>query len=120
MNRGGRILLVDDEPDVLQMTSELLSLAGVEVVQAQSGPAALSLLQQGLKVDMVVTDHAMPFGMTGLELAEHVLRQWPGLSLVLVSGYGREQLPPIPAGVMFLPKPYRVIQLLQMLEPLPL
>jgi len=116
MARARRVLLVDDEKDVLQMTSELLALAGVEVVPAQSGPAAWSLLQEGLGVDLVVTDHAMPLGMTGLDLAEKVLRQHPGLPVVLVSGYAREQLPPIPEGVAFLPKPYRVTQLLQLFE----
>lgn len=117
MARGRKVLLVDDEQDVLQMTSDLLSLAGIEVVPAQSGPAAWLLLQSGLEVDMLVTDHAMPLGMTGLDLAEKAMQQRPGLPVVLVSGYAREQLPPIPAGVAFLPKPYRVNQLLQMFEP---
>ncbi len=55
-------------------------------VEAHSGAEALELLSSGLKVDVVLTDHAMP-SMTGLQLAEFIHTRFPGLPIILATGY---------------------------------
>ncbi len=70
------ILVVDDDGLVLANTRDMLDDLGHTVVEAASGSEALKLLSQDIKVDLVITDYAMP-GMTGLQLAEAVQRLRP-------------------------------------------
>ncbi|HEX8514168.1 MAG TPA: ATP-binding protein, partial [Allosphingosinicella sp.] len=79
------ILAVDDDPLVLENTAAMLMELGHKVLQAQSGPEALQLLDRE-SVDLIVTDYAMP-GMTGEELTQRVLANQPGLPILMVSGY---------------------------------
>jgi len=82
----GRVLLVDDDPLILSATAALLEDLGQTVLEAGSGQAALDLLQAGAQVDLVLTDHAMPV-MSGTELARRIRARYPGLPIILVSGY---------------------------------
>jgi CheY-like chemotaxis protein/two-component sensor histidine kinase len=81
-----RVLVVDDDPLVCASTVAMLEDAGHAVIEASSGQRALDVLRGGAKVDVIVTDQAMP-EMTGLELARHIDQTWPGLPVILVSGY---------------------------------
>jgi signal transduction histidine kinase len=85
-----RVLLVDDNIDVVQMLAELLRLDGHEVHTAQDGPAGLDAAQM-LRPDMVLLDVGLP-GMDGFEVARR-MRSTPGLThtlLVALTGYGSE------------------------------
>jgi PAS domain S-box-containing protein len=79
------VLAVDDDALVLTNTAAMLEDAGHRVLLASSGRAALQLLSEG-RVDIVITDFAMP-EMTGAQLAEAAQAGWPGLPVLLVSGY---------------------------------
>ena len=57
---------------------------------------------------MLFTDVVMPKGMSGVDLFREARRIRPGLRVLLASGYARGQLPTIPEGCDFIPKPYRV------------
>ena len=81
------ILLVDDEELLRLGTADMLAEAGYMVTQASSGYRALRLLEDGLGVDVLVTDFAMP-GMTGVELAQEALTLRPNLQVLLITGYG--------------------------------
>ena len=81
-----RILLIDDEDLVRVGTAEMLASAGHAVTQAHSAAAALDLLDDGLIVDAVVTDHAMP-GMTGSALARAIAKRDDAPPVLLVTGY---------------------------------
>jgi CheY-like chemotaxis protein len=80
------ILLVDDDALVCSTTSSMLSDLGHQVRPAASGKAALEFLRAGAKVDLVLTDQAMP-GMTGLQLAAQIRSAWPDLPIMLTTGY---------------------------------
>jgi PAS domain S-box-containing protein len=80
------ILAVDDDPLVLANTVAMLEDLGHRVLAASSGREALGLLAAGQAVDLVVTDQAMP-GMTGVQLANRLQAERPGLPVLLVSGY---------------------------------
>ncbi len=79
-----RILVVDDEPMVRTVTAKLLRLRGHNVLTADGGPAALSVLSEDT-FDVVVTDLSMP-DMTGRELAAAIRQRYPALPVVLLTG----------------------------------
>jgi CheY-like chemotaxis protein len=85
------VLVVDDDPLVLMNTAAMLDDLGNEVIEASSGLQALRILRGGRRADLVITDQVMP-GMTGLELIAAVQAEWPGVPLVLATGYA--ELPP--------------------------
>ncbi|MEA2779210.1 MAG: hypothetical protein QOK29_754 [Rhodospirillaceae bacterium] len=83
---GCTILLVDDDPLISMSTAEMLMDLGHQVVEASSGSMALEILRAGTKVDVVMTDQAMP-GMTGVELAAQIRASWPSVAIILATGY---------------------------------
>ena len=100
-----RILLVDDDALVRMGTVDMLEDLGHEVVEAGSAAEALTLLQAGAGLDMVITDQAMP-GMRGTELAAQIGQKYPGLPIILATGYAElpnEEDPGLPR----LSKPFR-------------
>ena len=99
------ILLVDDEEQVRTFAAEVLREAGYDVIEAPDGVAALAVLAGGARIDLLVTDFAMP-GMTGISLIEAAHRKLPGLKTLLVSGYAEIDGPGGMAGVQ-LRKPFR-------------
>lgn len=80
------ILIVDDDPLVLSNTVAMLEDLGHTVFSASSSAAALRCLRSGKKVEMVITDQAMP-GLTGTQLADIVHFEQPDMPILLVSGY---------------------------------
>jgi CheY-like chemotaxis protein len=107
-SRGGRILVVEDDPLVRAMTLRSLTEAGFEVLEAANGESALELVSSQTRLDAVLTDLAMP-GMGGRELARRLWKTRPGLPVVVfMSGYtddvvNRRGL--LASGVSFLEKP---------------
>lgn len=90
--RAGRVLLVEDQEDVRRMTETMLSRLGYSVQCAATGREALDILRrEGGAFDLVLTDQNMP-QMTGLELAQQALPEFPELRFVLLSGYAQERL----------------------------
>ncbi|CDZ34638.1 response regulator [Neorhizobium galegae] len=80
------VLVVDDDSLVSMGTSAMLEDLGHVATEASSAAAALEILGSGGKFDLVITDHAMP-GMTGAELARRIIASYPGLPVILASGY---------------------------------
>jgi PAS domain S-box-containing protein len=85
--RGRRVLVVDDDPPVREITATMLRAMGAEVIEAGSGGAALEWLDQaGARCDLMVVDFAMP-GMNGAELAAVVRTRWPRIPVLFATGY---------------------------------
>ena len=80
------VLVVDDDLLVLDSVAAMLDDLGHAVIEARSGEEAVQLLRRTPKVDIVVTDYAMP-GMNGLQLADAVATEYPGTPVVLCTGY---------------------------------
>jgi CheY-like chemotaxis protein len=89
-----RVLIVDDDQLVLTGTAALIEDLGHTAVEAHSGAEALSTLAAGTQVDLVMTDHAMP-SMTGMQLAQILQERYPGLPIILATGFA--ELPSDPA-----------------------
>jgi len=83
-----RALIVDDEPDILELASIYLSkLSNFEVLTARSATEALEILNE-TEVDVVVSDYQMP-GMDGIQLLKEIKSRWKDLPFILFTGKGR-------------------------------
>jgi PAS domain S-box-containing protein len=91
-HRSLTVLAVDDDALVLFNTVAMLEDMGHQVLEAMSGEAALEQLRAS-KVDLVITDQAMPH-MTGAQLIDTIRTDWPGLPVILATGYAE-----LPAGM---------------------
>lgn len=90
------VVAVDDDELVLAGTVAMLEELGHTVLAATSAMQALDLLQASGRVDLVITDHAMP-GLTGLELIQRLKRDHPGVATILASGFAEALDGPGPA-----------------------
>lgn len=81
------ILIVDDEPMILELAEEFLLLLGYKVLTASNGKQALKKLAQHPNIDLLFTDVLMPGGVNGFELAEKAIESYPDIKVLLTSGY---------------------------------
>jgi CheY-like chemotaxis protein len=98
------VLVVDDDLLVITGTAAMIEDLGHRPIEAHSGAEALAMLSSGIKVDVVITDHAMP-AMTGLQLAERIQDRFPGLPIILATGYAELPTDPAALGIARLAKP---------------
>jgi two-component system cell cycle sensor histidine kinase/response regulator CckA len=117
---GRHVLLVDDEAPLRRLAAVALERAGHRVTQAEDGDSALELIEAGLQPGAMVSDIAMP-GLDGVALARAARRHRPGLPVVLMSGYAEAALGLSMErdGIVFLPKPYRPAELVEVVSALP-
>jgi CheY-like chemotaxis protein len=80
------VMVVDDEPDVLNTLGAILARAGHNTLKAPSGVAALDLLDQSGELDLLLTDVLMP-GLNGFNLARMALMRRPSLKVVFLTGF---------------------------------
>jgi CheY-like chemotaxis protein len=114
-----RVLIVEDEPDLMDVAASLFTSMGYEVMTASSGREAIEVLEQR-DVDILFTDVVMPNGMDGLQLANYTRTHYPDTKIMLASGY------PLPAlkerhgrdlnEFAFVNKPYRLADLARTLR----
>ena len=89
---SARILVVDDDEELLEVTSATLSGFGHDVLCARSGREALAVLETDQPIDLLFSDVVMPNGITGIELAREAKRLRPGIKVLLISGNSAEAL----------------------------
>lgn len=110
-----KVLIVDDQPDVLDMASEMFRTLGFDVITATSGRQALEILARMHDIHLLFSDVVMP-GLSGLELGKKAQEISPQTRILLASGYTT------PAGSLkgfeFLAKPYRIADILKKLRAL--
>ena len=111
---GATVLLVEDDPAVRRLVHRSLGSLGYRVLDAKHGEQALEIAErEGGNVDVVLTDMIMP-GMNGVELVGKLRSQWPGMGIVMMSGYTGDtyvDLDFLPSDIAFLEKPFAVADL---------
>jgi signal transduction histidine kinase len=85
--RSERILVVEDDPQVLSLTVEMLGELRYDVVTAPDAPTALDILRNGDRVDVIFSDVVMPGGVNGVQLAREAKALRPDTRILLTSGY---------------------------------
>jgi len=114
----GRVLIMDDEEFILQVTSDILQSLGYEVDVAHDGEEALErygqAMREGRKFDVVIMDLTIPGGMGGKETIGQLLKMDPRARAIVSSGYSND---PVMANhedfgfVGVVPKPYKIEEL---------
>jgi PAS domain S-box-containing protein len=84
-HKGGRILLIEDNPDVAEVTASLLRQLGYTVRVVSNAETAIRALEEQT-CDVVLSDIMMPGKMDGFEFAQHIRRTYPALPIVLATG----------------------------------
>ena len=118
-NRVDTVLIVEDEPELLDATGQLFRSIGYEVATATNGVDAMTILARRSDIDILFTDVVMPKGMSGIQLARLARELRPDLKVILASGY------PLPAlraqygridDFTFVVKPYLLAELAKALR----
>ena len=105
---GEVVLVVEDEPAVLEMAVESIQELGYKTIQACDARQALDFLRGGGRVDILFSDVVMPGGMNGVQLTVEARRIRSDLKVVLASGYATSALDgaSVPEDVPLIRKPY--------------
>ena len=112
--RREMVLVVEDDSRVRRVSVRRLKELGYNVIEADSGPAALKILDEQRTPDILFTDVVMAGGMTGIDLAQEARRRWPNLKVLFTSGYAEPAI--LKGGVLienagWLGKPYSIGEL---------
>jgi PAS domain S-box-containing protein len=99
------VLVVDDSAEVAEVTSSLFEHLGYDTVYRESADEALKLLAEGANVDLVFSDIVMPGTIDGVGLANEVRLRYPGLPVMLTTGYS-DAAAAAPSGLRILRKPF--------------
>ena len=105
-----RVLIVDDEKDLLELANLYLSALGYQVEIAESADQALEILLKDNTFDLVFSDIVMPGKMNGYDLANKIGELWPDMKILLTSGFTSKAVRtdrPGPYDKELLSKPYR-------------
>ena len=86
-NGAVTVLVVEDEPLILDMISQELAEQGFAVLEAETGEAALSIIESGQTVDVLFTDMRLPGELDGWQLAATAREAKPELPVIYATGY---------------------------------
>jgi PAS domain S-box-containing protein len=103
------VLVVEDDDDVRAYSGDILRELGYRVIEAHDGPAALRLLGQQPRVDLLFTDVVLPGGMTGAQVAAQASGIRPSLKVLFTTGYARNAIihhGRLDKGVQLITKPF--------------
>jgi PAS domain S-box-containing protein len=105
----GTILLVEDDADVREFTSETLGDLGYRVLTAEDAATALQVLDREQGIDLLFTDIGLPGGVNGRKLADEAVRRFPALKVLFTTGYTRNAVihhNRLDPGVQLIVKPF--------------
>ncbi|CAO4148283.1 Histidine kinase [Methylorubrum extorquens] len=106
---GETVLIVDDEPTVRMLITDILEDLGYAAIEAGDSATGLKVLQSDVRIDLLVTDVGLPGGMNGRQMADAARNYRPDLRVLFITGYaenailGNGMLPP---GMAVLTKPF--------------
>jgi PAS domain S-box-containing protein len=108
-DQGETVLVVDDEPTVRMLVTDVLEELGYSAIEAADSATGLKILQSDARIDLLVTDVGLPGGMNGRQMADAARVARPGLRVLFITGYadnaavGNGHLDP---GMSVLTKPF--------------
>ncbi|WP_207767842.1 PAS domain-containing hybrid sensor histidine kinase/response regulator, partial [Methylobacterium frigidaeris] len=108
---GETVLVVDDEPSVRMLVTDVLGELGYTAVEAADGAGGLKVLQSGARIDLLVTDVGLPGGLNGRQMADAARAARPDLKVLFITGYAENALltnGQLDPGMAVLTKPFAV------------
>jgi CheY-like chemotaxis protein len=84
---GETVLVVEDEPLVAMLITDVLEDLGYTTIDAANAASALTVLQSGRRIDLLITDVGLPGGMNGRQLVDVAREGRPDLKVLFVTGY---------------------------------
>jgi CheY-like chemotaxis protein len=84
---GATVLVVDDEPTVRMLITDVLEDAAYTVIEAIDAAAALLVIRSAAKIDLLITDVGLPGGMNGRQMADAAREMRPDLKILFITGY---------------------------------
>jgi len=111
---GEVVLVIDDEPSIRMLITDVLSDTGYSVLEASDGPAGLRVLQSAARIDLLITDVGLPGGMNGRQVADAARSLRPDLRVLFITGYAENALMGnghLEKGMHVLAKPFEVERL---------
>jgi PAS domain S-box-containing protein len=106
---GEVVLVIDDEPSIRMVISEVLDAGGYAAIDVGDGPAGLRILQSNARVDLLITDVGLPGGMNGRQVADAARAMRPHLKVLFITGYAENAVIShrhLDAGMFLLTKPF--------------
>jgi two-component system chemotaxis response regulator CheY len=85
----GRVLIVDDEPDIRKVVKMILTKAGYDVIEAEDGERAIAAIKEGenpILLSVIICDIRMP-KINGVEAINYFQQQWPRVPLIVLTGF---------------------------------
>jgi DNA-binding NtrC family response regulator len=123
MSRKGKVLVMDDEKMILDVTCEILAFLNYEVISAKDGQTAIDLYKKekaaGVPFDLVILDLSVPTGLGGKETIEQLKIADPAVKAVVSSGYTNDPVVENFSNYGFcekLTKPYNINEIKNILE----
>jgi DNA-binding NtrC family response regulator len=110
------VLVVEDDELLRALLIEVISEAGAFVEAVGTAEAGLRAFEQCQAIGLIVTDVVTPGPLTGWDLAKAVHEQRPELPVIITSGYAYQAGYELPANASFLPKPWSLVQLMDMVK----
>jgi PAS domain S-box-containing protein len=84
---GETVLIVDDEPAIRMLVTEVLQELGYTAIEAADGPSGLKVLQSNVRIDLLISDVGLPGGMNGRQIADAGRQVRPKLKVLFITGY---------------------------------
>lgn len=112
--QGQTVLVVDDEPTVRMLATEVLTELGYHPIEAEDGREGLAILNSGRRVDLLITDVGLPGGMNGRQVADAARVARPGLKVLFITGYAENAVLShghLDPGMHILTKPFAMDEL---------
>ncbi len=119
--RGETVLIVDDEPTVRMLVTDVLTELGYQTIEALDGAAGLRVVQSPARIDLLITDVGLPGALNGRQVADAARSTRPGLTVLFITGYAENaslsggDLEP---GMHVLTKPFAIEVLTQRVQEL--
>ncbi len=107
--QGETVLVVDDEPTVRMLLTDILEDLGYAAIEAGDSAAGLKVLQSDVRIDLLVTDVGLPGGMNGRQMVDAGRAARPDLKVLFITGYAENALlddGKLPPGMAVLTKPF--------------
>jgi signal transduction histidine kinase/ActR/RegA family two-component response regulator len=109
--QGETVLVIDDEPTVRMLVTDVLRDLGYTAIEAEDGPAGLKILRSSRKISLLVTDVGLPGGMNGRQVADAGRMLRPALKVLFITGYAENagiEAALLDAGTQMLTKPFAI------------